>query len=100
LLVDWYSGWNVAGASSDIAAQLLASRIHTFLEGWPDGEKWDLLFVGHSRGAILNSRAVARLSTFAGIEQHVDRTEVVALDATAVLDWGDWGPISDKTDPT
>jgi hypothetical protein len=99
LLVDWYSGWNVAGASSDIAAQLLASRIHTFLEGRPDGEKWDLLFVGHSRGAILNSRAVARLSTFAGIEQHVDRTEVVALDATAVLDWGDWGPISGQDRP-
>lgn len=96
LLVDWYSGTaNISGASAQVTSTILSYRIAKFLESRPSGERWDVLFVGHSRGGVVNSQTAARLHKSSAAQDRLDYVEVVSLDATAVQNWGDWSTVSD-----
>lgn len=69
-------GWPSLGLNWKHTADL-AQSIRNFLAG--QDKPWDLLFVGHSRGAILNSAVFEKLQG----APNIDYVQMVTLDATA-----------------
>lgn len=83
LLLDW-ADLSDHGPLSQPADSVL-SLIRQELNGLSPGEKLDLNFIGHSRGAILNSRVLAGL----GNDPRVGFVQMVTLDPTAFVLAGD-----------
>lgn len=80
VLVNWKSMFG----GSEAPALDLADSIRHFLNTrfQSENETWDLLFIGHSRGAIFNGEVTADLAIN---PPPMDYVETISLDPTAVL---------------
>ena len=78
-------GWNSLLPNAK-PADHVAGRVRDFLG--QQNEEWDVLFIGHSRGAILNNKAIAEL----GNPRNLGYLEEIMLDPTAAHFAGDQYP--------
>ena len=78
-------GWNTHAPNGD-PADHIANSVRDFLE--KQNEEWDVLFIGHSRGAVLNNKALSKL----GSPRNLGYLEQIMLDPTAAHFAGDQYP--------
>ena len=81
----FFSDWDTFGANTKPADQL-ADRIDEFIAGRK--QKWDVLFFGHSRGAILQNEAADRVSR----HENLGQVHQISLDPTAATLFSDQYP--------
>lgn len=86
LIIDWNTH-----LPNGAPADYVAGRVRDFLD--QQSEDWDVLFIGHSRGGILNNKAIAQL----GSPRNLGYLEEIMLDPTAAHFAGDQYP---KTIPS
>ena len=104
IVVDWRSGsagslsgtvipFNVDASPIRLQAQELATQIKHFLIN-SSAPRWDVLFIGHSRGGVFNNE-LARLlgeatTTNLQLKDKLHHVETIELDPTAARNYGDW----------
>lgn len=90
VLIDWDTFGDNGSSSANGQVAEAANKIRAAMGN--DGQSWDVILVGHSRGTIFNNELMQKL----GNDSRLDYVQMVMLDPTASVYHGDSFPGNDN----